>query len=172
MKFGIFIHGVHNYSVPSYGTEWFWHNYQCKGPGDPGGKGQPNTESVKAFADKNFPAVKTDSSQYADSMRMSIPQKGCQSRMIIGLISSSLFLLVASIMACTCRLYHVQRIRRGEQGRIFLRHWGDPACEDMLLPRPIQAQQGTSLRVRESGPAQRRNRRQGPSHRRGCEGAG
>jgi alpha-L-fucosidase len=28
LKFGIFIHwGV--YSVPSYGTEWYWHNVQC-----------------------------------------------------------------------------------------------------------------------------------------------
>ena len=28
MKLGIFIHwGV--FSVPSYGTEWFWHNYAC-----------------------------------------------------------------------------------------------------------------------------------------------
>eukprot|EP00039_Didymoeca_costata_P017569 m.326161 g.326161 ORF g.326161 m.326161 type:complete len:483 (+) comp16556_c0_seq12:2-1450(+) len=28
MKFGMFIHwGV--YSVPSYGNEWFWHNYEC-----------------------------------------------------------------------------------------------------------------------------------------------
>lgn len=65
MKFGIFIHWG-PYSVPSYGSEWFWHNYQCTGPGDPGQKGQPDTASVKAFADKNFPAVKSDYPQYAD----------------------------------------------------------------------------------------------------------
>jgi len=43
--------------VPSYGSEWFWHNYQCTGDG-PG--------SVKAFADKNFPQVGSDYPQYAD----------------------------------------------------------------------------------------------------------
>eukprot|EP01052_Picozoa_sp_SAG31_P021752 SAG31_NODE_1698_length_7500_cov_3.644778_3_plen_195_part_00 len=59
MKFGIFIHWG-PYSVPSYGSEWFWHNYQCqKGGGDPGHKaGKPNSASVKAFADKNFPHVR------------------------------------------------------------------------------------------------------------------
>ena len=43
--------------MPSYGSEWFWHNYQCTGDG-PG--------SVKAFADKNFPQVGSDYPQYAD----------------------------------------------------------------------------------------------------------
>jgi len=76
MKFGIFIHCPPppnpppcprrrlirrvtggSYSVPSYGSEWFWHNYQCTGDG-PG--------SVKAFADKNFPQVGSDYPQYAD----------------------------------------------------------------------------------------------------------
>ena len=53
MKFGIFIHwGV--FSVPSYGSEWFWHNYAC---GD---------TKVKQFADKNFPKVKDDYPQYAN----------------------------------------------------------------------------------------------------------
>ena len=48
MKLGIFIHwGA--YSVPSYGTEWFWHNYVCGG----------NASKVKTFADKNFPQVCT-----------------------------------------------------------------------------------------------------------------
>ena len=28
MKLGIFIHWG-PYSVPSYGSEWFWHNYAC-----------------------------------------------------------------------------------------------------------------------------------------------
>lgn len=65
MKFGVFIHWG-PYSVPSYGTEWFWHNYQCTGPGDPGHKGKPDTASVKAFADKNFPGIKSDYPQYAD----------------------------------------------------------------------------------------------------------
>lgn len=65
MKFGVFIHWG-PYSVPSYGTEWFWHNYQCSGPGDPGTKGKPNSASVRAFADKNFPGVKSDYPQYAD----------------------------------------------------------------------------------------------------------
>ena len=65
MKFGVFIHwGA--YSVPSYGSEWFWHNYQCTGPGDPGHKGPPNSASVKTFADKNFPQIKSDYPQYAD----------------------------------------------------------------------------------------------------------
>jgi hypothetical protein len=41
MKFGIFIHwGI--YSVPSYGTEWFWHNVEC------------GNEKVKTFKDNNF----------------------------------------------------------------------------------------------------------------------
>ena len=62
MKLGVFIHwGA--YSVPSYGSEWFWHNYECTGGGDPGHKGP---ESVKAFADKNFPLVGSDYPQYAD----------------------------------------------------------------------------------------------------------
>lgn len=53
MKLGIFIHwGV--YSVPSFGGEWFWHNYQC---GD---------ERVKAFADKNFPEVGENYPKYAE----------------------------------------------------------------------------------------------------------
>eukprot|EP01043_Picozoa_sp_COSAG02_P050150 COSAG02_NODE_5120_length_4612_cov_1.983160_5_plen_205_part_00 len=65
MKFGVFIHWG-PYSVPSYGSEWFWHNYQCTGPGDPGQKGKPNTASVRAFADKNFPGVKSDYPEYAD----------------------------------------------------------------------------------------------------------
>ena len=53
MKFGIFIHwGV--FSVPSYGSEWFWHNYAC---GD---------TKVKQFADRNFPKVKDDYPQYAN----------------------------------------------------------------------------------------------------------
>ena len=56
MKFGVFIHWG-PYSVPSYGTEWFWHNYACNGDA-PG--------SVKAFADKNFPSVKQDYPKYAD----------------------------------------------------------------------------------------------------------
>jgi alpha-L-fucosidase len=44
MKLGIFIHwGV--YSVPSFGSEWFWHNAECAGAGP---------ASVKAFQDKNF----------------------------------------------------------------------------------------------------------------------
>ena len=53
MKFGIFIHwGV--FSVPSYGSEWFWHNYAC------------GNNKVKQFADKNFPTVKDDYPKYAD----------------------------------------------------------------------------------------------------------
>merc|ERR1712166_1476983 len=53
MKLGIFIHwGV--FSVPSFGSEWFWHNYACG-----------NTD-VKKFADTNFPQVKEDYPRYAD----------------------------------------------------------------------------------------------------------
>ena len=53
MKLGIFIHwGV--FSVPSYGSEWFWHNYAC------------GNQKVKQFADKNFPTVKDDYPKYAD----------------------------------------------------------------------------------------------------------
>ena len=41
MKLGIFIHwGV--YSVPGYGSEWYWHNVEC------------GSKSVKAFQDANF----------------------------------------------------------------------------------------------------------------------
>ena len=56
MKFGIFVHwGV--YSVPSYGSEWFWHNYNC---GD---------QQVKAFADRVYPHVGADYPQYAAMFR-------------------------------------------------------------------------------------------------------
>ena len=46
MKLGIFIHWG-SYSVPSYGSEWFWHNYQCTGGGDPGNPAPPT--SVKGM---------------------------------------------------------------------------------------------------------------------------
>lgn len=56
MKLGVFIHwGV--FSVPSYGTEWFWHNYACTDP------------KVKAFADANFPNIGLDYPKYAPLFR-------------------------------------------------------------------------------------------------------